>query len=267
MGEWVIKVYVEPLQLSELSGEERRSLYVFDAFPQEKLEAAGCPRLAFLLGMREAADPLEEEIARWRLWLIPPDAVQRGMRLKKRGLPKIRRGGYASLEELMRLIDSIFLLKSVALFVHTHRLWPLQEYETDEEEENEREREAYRRYLEARRAIIAEIERLGKLVEAGPRSPEMDRALERYIEDVYSRVTVEFPVESEEAARALAKRGAEVWKSGGAFTVRARRPDHLPEEFREREREEVYRALKELAAMLTLIHSKRLEGFVCARLV
>jgi hypothetical protein len=197
---------------------------VVDAFPQEKLEAAGCPRLAFLLGMREAADPLEEEIARWRLWLIPPDAVQRGMRLKKRGLPKIRRGGYASLEELMRLIDSIFLLKSVELFVHTHCLWPLQEYETDEEEENEREREAYRRYLEARRAIIAEIARLGKLVEAGPRSPEMDRALERYIEDVYSRVTVEFPVESEEAARALAKRGAEVRKSGGTFTVRARRP-------------------------------------------
>jgi hypothetical protein len=267
MGEWVIKVYVEPLQLSELSGEERRSLYVIDAFPQEKLEAAGCSRLAFLLGMRGAADPLEEEIVRWKLWLIPPDAVQRGMRLKKRGLPKIRREGYASLEELMRIIDSLFLLKSVALFVHTHRLWPLQKYEVDEEGESEREKEAYRRYLEARLAIIAEIEQLSRLVEAGPRSPEMDRALERYIEDVYSRVTVEFTVDSDEVAKELAKRGAEVWKSGDTYTVRARRPDHLPEEFREREREEMYRALKELAAMLTLIHTKRLEGFICAQLV
>jgi len=260
-------VYVEPLQLSELSGEERRSLYVIDAFPQEKLEAAGCSRLAFLLGMRGAADPLEEEIVRWKLWLIPPDAVQRGMRLKKRGLPKIRREGYASLEELMRIIDSLFLLKSVALFVHTHRLWPLQKYEVDEEGESEREKEAYRRYLEARLAIIAEIEQLSRLVEAGPRSPEMDRALERYIEDVYSRVTVEFTVDSDEVAKELAKRGAEVWKSGDTYTVRARRPDHLPEEFREREREEMYRALKELAAMLTLIHTKRLEGFICAQLV
>jgi hypothetical protein len=267
MGEWVIKVYVEPLQLSELSGEERRSLYVIDAFPQEKLEAAGCSRLAFLLGMRGAADPLEEEIVRWKLWLIPPDAVQRGMRLKKRGLPKIRREGYASLEELMRIIDSLFLLKSVALFVHTHRLWPLQKYEVDEEGESEREKEAYRRYLEARLAIIAEIEQLSRLVEAGPRSPEMDKALERYIEDVYSRVTVEFTVDSDEVAKELAKRGAEVWKSGDTYTVRARRPDHLPEEFREREREEMYRALKELAAMLTLIHTKRLEGFICAQLV
>lgn len=260
-------MYVEPLQLSELSGEERRSLYVIDAFPQEKLEAAGCSRLAFLLGMRGAADPLEEEIVRWKLWLIPPDAVQRGMRLKKRGLPKIRREGYASLEELMRIIDSLFLLKSVALFVHTHRLWPLQKYEVDEEGESEREKEAYRRYLEARLAIIAEIEQLSRLVEAGPRSPEMDRALERYIEDVYSRVTVEFTVDSDEVAKELAKRGAEVWKSGDTYTVRARRPDHLPEEFREREREEMYRALKELAAMLTLIHTKRLEGFICAQLV
>lgn len=260
-------MYVEPLQLSELSGEERRSLYVIDAFPQEKLEAAGCSRLAFLLGMRGAADPLEEEIVRWKLWLIPPDAVQRGMRLKKRGLPKIRREGYASLEELMRIIDSLFLLKSVALFVHTHRLWPLQKYEVDEEGESEREKEAYRRYLEARLAIIAEIEQLSRLVEAGPRSPEMDKALERYIEDVYSRVTVEFTVDSDEVAKELAKRGAEVWKSGDTYTVRARRPDHLPEEFREREREEMYRALKELAAMLTLIHTKRLEGFICAQLV
>jgi hypothetical protein len=191
--------------------------------------------------MREAADPLEEEIVRWKLWLIPPDAVQRGMRLKKRGLPKIRREGYASLEELMRIIDSLFLLKSVALFVHTHRLWPLQKYEVDEEGESEREKEAYRRYLEARLAIIAEIERLSRLVEAGPRSPEMDRALERYIEDVYSRVTVEFTVDSDEVAKELAKRGAEVWKSGDTYTVGARRPDHLPEEFREREREETGR--------------------------
>jgi hypothetical protein len=43
MGEWVIKVYVEPLQLSELSSEERRSLYVADAFPKKSSRPLGAP--------------------------------------------------------------------------------------------------------------------------------------------------------------------------------------------------------------------------------
>jgi hypothetical protein len=88
----------------------------------------------------------------------------------------------------------------------------------------------------------------------------LERALERCTEGVYSRVAVENEKETGE----LAGRGAEVREGGSPFIVTARRPDHLTEEYRERGREEVCKTLKDPAAMLTPIHSKRLEGLARA---
>jgi len=44
---------------------ERSNVSVYAA-----LHAAGCPRLAFLLTDLDPRDPLDEELASWKLWLV-----------------------------------------------------------------------------------------------------------------------------------------------------------------------------------------------------
>jgi hypothetical protein len=53
---------------------ERSNVSVYAA-----LHAAGCPRLAFLLTDLDPCDPLDEELASWKLWLVR--AVKRAERV------------------------------------------------------------------------------------------------------------------------------------------------------------------------------------------
>ena len=55
------------------------------------LHAAGCPRLAFLLTDLDPCDPLDEEIASWKLWLVRAVSGLGGWRSRLR----LWRGGRA----------------------------------------------------------------------------------------------------------------------------------------------------------------------------
>ena len=230
------------------------------------LHAAGCPRLAFLLTDLDPRDPLDEELASWKLWLVR--AVKRAERVANpfEVWAQWSRGeidAAAARELLSRRVVRLrewyegFLVPS--FYLH--------ELSGDELVELREKALKGDLYAAARLAIDAELERLKRMVEAG--FPDAFRIFDRFV-DALGELGLSLRLASveeklpRERLRELEERGVGRWTESGRFEIVACRADQVPEELKWEVEVFVIPILKSLARLLVPVHLHGLGGFLLA---
>jgi hypothetical protein len=211
------------------------------------LHAAGCPRLAFLLTDLDPRDPLDEELASWKLWLVRAEKRAKGAAGRKRAM------------ELREWYEG-FLVPTDYL------------YELDDGEVKKLKRRALKGdlYAAAQLAVNAEMERFVRMAEAG--FPDALRIFDRFV-DVrcqlgysYSFAIAEnrFPPEKLKEWEEMGVGARERWGSMRWFEVRLRCSDQVPEELKREGAEDLLSLLRSLAELLVPIRKFELDGYLLA---
>jgi hypothetical protein len=240
---------------------ERSNVSVYAA-----LHAAGCPRLAFLLTDLDPCDPLDEEIASWKLWLVR--VVKRAERVANpfEVWAQWSRGEIDAAAARELLSKRVVELREwcEGFLVPTSYLHELSGDGLAELREEALKGDVY---AAARLAVNAEMERFTRMAEAG--FPDALRISDRFV-DVLGELGVSLhlvSVEEElprERLRELEERGVGRWTEAGYFEVVVCRADQVPEELKREVEEFVIPVLRELAELLVPIRLHGLDGYVCA---
>ena len=234
--------------------------------------AVGCLRLAFLLTSFDPRDPLDGELASWKLWLVsaakltrraldPVEAFEVALRyLTGEMSAETARELLGKRETVLRVGYAGFLVPAYYL----HRL---------DDEGKEHMRELARKddpltayYAAARLAVNAELERLARMAEAG--FPNASRAIDRFVNtlgELGHSLNIGFLEEKfpEEKLRKWAEMGVGRL-SDGEFTAMLWRSDLVPEELRREVLENLVDVLKRVTGLVVPIHLHRLRGYVHA---
>ena len=239
---------------------ERSNVSVYAA-----LHAAGCPRLAFLLTDFDPRDPLDEEIASWKLWLVRAAKYARRVANSIEVIARYYRGEMSAetARELLSKRETVLREVYEGFLVPTSYL-----HELSGERRAELREEALKGdfYAAARLAVDAELERLARMAEAG--FPDALRIFDRFV-DVLGQlghgITIilseeRFPLEK---LREWEEMGIGMWVDN-EFVVKLRRSDQVPEELKQRVLDSSVSILRSLARLLTPIHRHRLNGYVHA---
>jgi hypothetical protein len=240
---------------------ERSNVSVYAA-----LHAAGCPRLAFLLTDLDPRDPLDEEMASWKLWLVR--AAKRAERVANpfevwaqwaKGEIDAATARELLSRRVVRLRESWegFLVPSFYL----HKL--------SGDELVELREKALKGDLNAaaQLSVNAELERLAK--QAGAGFPDAPRISDRFV-DALGELGVSLCLASveeklpRERLRELEERGVGRWTESGRFEIVACRADQVPEELKREVEGFVIPILKSLAKLLVPVHLHGLGGFLLA---
>jgi len=228
------------------------------------LHAAGCPRLAFLLTDLDPSDPLDEELASWKLWLV---------RARKRA-----RRVANSIEVIARWADCE-LDAETARELLNRRVVRLREWcegflvptsylhKLDGDTLKELREEALRGDVRAaaRLSVNAELERLTKMADAG--FPDIYRIFDRFLDAMSlmgESVSVAMlePLYPKEKLREWEEAGIGVWV-GGRFEVSLRWSDGAPEELKRDLAEKLLSPLlKGVARLLAPAYLHRVEGYI-----
>jgi hypothetical protein len=229
------------------------------------LHAAGCPRLASLLTDFDPRDPLDEEIASWKLWLVRAAKYARRVANPIEVLARYYRGEMSAetARELLSKRETVLREVYEGFLVPTSYL-----HELSGERRAELREEALKGdfYAAARLAVDAELERLARMAEAG--FPDALRIFDRFV-DVLGQlghgITIilseeRFPLEK---LREWEEMGIGMWVDN-EFMVKLRRSDQVPEELKQRVLDSPVSILRSLARLLTPIHCHRLNGYVHA---
>jgi len=239
---------------------ERSNVSVYAA-----LHAAGCPRLAFLLTDLDPRDPLDEEMASWKLWLVR--AVKRAERVANpfEVWAQWSRGELDAAAARELLSRRVVRLREwyEGFLVPTFYLHKLSGDELAEVREKALKGDLY---AAARLAIDAELERLKRMAEAG--FPDAPRIFDRFVDALgelghslnLSLVEEYYP---EEKLREWEEMGICV-RAGNVYLVKLWRSDLVPEELKQRVLDSSVSILRSLARLLTPIHRHRLNGYVHA---
>jgi hypothetical protein len=237
---------------------ERSNVSVYAA-----LHAAGCPRLAFLL---TDLDPLDEELASWKLWLVRARKRARRVANPIEVIARYYRGEISAETARELLSKRVVELREwyVGFLVPTFYLHELSGDGLAELREEALKGDVY---AAARLAVNAEMERFTRMAEAG--FPDALRISDRFV-DVLGELGVSLhlvSVEEElprERLRELEERGVGRWTEAGYFEVVVCRADQVPEELKREVEEFVIPVLRELAELLVPIRLHGLDGYVCA---
>jgi hypothetical protein len=240
---------------------ERSNVSVYAA-----LHAAGCPRLAFLLTDLDPRDPLDEEMASWKLWLVR--VVKRAERVAN-SIEVIARWAKGEIDaETARELLSRRVVRLrewyEGFLVPASYLHKLSGDELAELREKALKGDLY---AAARLAIDAELERLKRMVEAG--FPDAFRIFDRFV-DALGELGLSLRLASVEEKlpgerlRELEERGVGRWTESGRFEIVACRADQVPEELKWEVEVFVIPILKSLAKLLVPVHLHGLGGFLLA---
>jgi hypothetical protein len=240
---------------------ERSNVSVYAA-----LHAAGCPRLAFLLTDFDPRDPLDEELASWKLWLVRAAKYARRVANPLEVLARYYRGEMSAetARELLSKRETVLREVYEGFLVPTSYL-----HELGGERRAELREEALKGdfYAAARLAVDAELERLARMAEAG--FPDALRIFDRFV-DVLGQlghgITIilseeRFPLEK---LREWEEMGIGMWVDN-EFVVKLRRSDQVPEELKREEVNSAVGILRSLAELLVPVRLHRLSGYLLAR--
>jgi hypothetical protein len=240
---------------------ERSNVSVYAA-----LHAAGCPRLAFLLTDLDPCDPLDEELASWKLWLVR--AVKRAERVANpfEVWAQWSRGEIDAAAARELLSRRVVRLREwyEGFLVSASYLHKLSGDELVEVREKALKGDLY---AAARLAIDAELERLKRMAEAG--FPDAFRIFDRFV-DALGELGVSLRLASveeklpRERLRELEEREVGRWTESGRFEIVACRADQVPEELKWEVEVFVIPILKSLAKLLVPVHLHGLGGFLLA---
>jgi len=227
------------------------------------LHAAGCPRLAFLLTDLDPRDPLDEELASWKLWLVR--VVKRARRAAEpiEVMARWARGeldAAAARELLNRRVVELrewyegFLVPTFYL----HKL-------SGDELAEVRER-ALKGDLRAaaRFSVNAELERLTRMAEVG--FPGIYRIFDRFVDVMgllggsvrLGMLEMSYP---EEKLREWEEVGIGMW-AGHHFVVELRRSDRVPGELKRGLVKNLLSLLEGVAGLLAPAYLLRVDGFI-----
>jgi hypothetical protein len=230
------------------------------------LHAAGCPRLAFLLTDLDPRDPLDEELASWKIWLVR--AVKRAERAANpfEVWARWSRGEIDATTARELLNRRVVELREwyEGFLVPTDHLHKLDSGELEEVRERALKGDVY---AAVRLSVHAELERLARMAEAG--FPDAPRIFDRFV-DALGELGVSLRLASveeklpRERLRELEERGVGRWTDSGRFEVVACRADQVPVELKREVEVFVIPILRKLARLLIPIHLYRLEGFLLA---
>jgi len=239
---------------------ERSNVSVYAA-----LHAAGCPRLAFLLTDLDPRDPLDEELASWKLWLVR--VAKRAERVANsiEVIARYYRGEISAetARELLSKRETVLRKVYEGFLVPAYYLHGLSGSGLAEL------REAALRgdlYAAARLSIHAELERLKRMAEAG--FPDAPRIFDRFVDalgELGHSLNLILPAGKypEEKLKEWEEMGICV-RAGNVYLVKLWRSDLVPEELKQRVLDSSVSILRSLARLLTPIHRHRLNGYVHA---
>ena len=240
---------------------ERSNVSVYAA-----LHAAGCPRLAFLLTDLDPCDPLDEELASWKLWLVR--AVKRAERVANpfevwaqwsRGEIDAAAARELLSRRVVRLRESWegFLVSASYL----HKL------SGDELVEVREKALKGDLYAAARLSVHAELERLARMAEAG--FPDAPRIFDRFVDALgqlghglnLGFLERRYPLEK---LREWEELGIGMWV-GSHFEACLRESGRVPEELKQEGIEYLFLPiLRSLAELLIPVYALRLNGYLLA---
>jgi len=162
----------EGVEVSICTGRSNVSVYA-------ALHAAGCPRLAFLLTDLDPRDPLDEELASWKLWLVRAAKFARRVANPIEVIARYYRGEISAEAARELLSKRVVELREwyEGFLVPTFYLHKLSSDTLKELREKALRGDLY---AAARLAIDAEMERLTRMAEAG--FPGIPRIFDRFLD-------------------------------------------------------------------------------------
>jgi hypothetical protein len=268
--EWCYTLLVEADACSSLPSQlfGERALYSLCEHTNYEvyaaLHAAGCPRLAFLLTDLDPRDPLDEELASWKLWLVRAAKFARRVAEPIEVLARYYRGEISAetARELLSKRETVLREVYEGFLVPTFYLHKLGGDTLKELREEALKGDVH---AAARLAIDAELERLTRMAEAG--FPDVHRIFDRFLDTMSlmgESVSVAMlePPYPEEKLREWEEAGIGVWV-GGRFEVSLRWSDGAPEELKRDLAEKLLSPLlKGVARLLAPAYLHRVEGYI-----
>jgi hypothetical protein len=240
---------------------ERGNVNVYAA-----LRAAGCPRLAFLLTDLDPRDPLDEELASWKIWLVRAAKFARRVANPIEVIARYYRGEISAETARELLSKRVVRLREwyEGFLVPTFYLHKLSGDELAELREKALKGDLH---AAARLAIDAEMERFARMAEVG--FPDASRIFDRFV-DALGELGVSLRLASveeklpRERLRELEERGVGRWTESGCFEIVACRADQVPEELKREVEEYATLTLRSLARLLVPVRLHGLRGFLLA---